>query len=48
MRILNMIERIPNVVLRNIIETLFIMLVNPLSIAVYLMFICAAAYKYLL
>ena len=48
MRILNMIERIPNVVLRNLIMTLIILLINPLSIAVYMMFVCAAAYKYLL
>lgn len=48
MRILNMIERIPNTVLRNLIMTLVILLINPLSITVYMMFICAAAYKYLL
>lgn len=48
MRILNMMERIPNRILRNIIKTLFFMLINPLSIAFYMMFICAAAYKYLL
>lgn len=47
-KILTRIEMIPNVVLRNIVETLFIMLVNPLSITIYLMFICEMIYKYLL
>lgn len=44
-KILKKMETIPNAILRNLVVTLFIMFVNPLSITIYLMFICEWIYK---
>jgi len=41
-------SKIKNSVLRNLVVTLIILLVNPLSVAVYGMFVCALFYKYFL
>jgi len=46
-KLIKKMETIPNVILRNLVVTLFIMFVNPLSIAIYMMFICEWIYKYL-
>lgn len=46
-KLIKKMETIPNAILRNLVVTLFIMFVNPLSITVYMMFICELIYKYL-